>query len=92
MESPSEFYHKIEVLYMLSKGTGQGDHPHMIQVQYPSHQQAPTLRGMHCLLFHLDTSLKASIISPGISFSKNLTLLTDNSFFESNVVSEVAHV
>ncbi|KAG0604704.1 hypothetical protein M758_9G001700 [Ceratodon purpureus] len=44
MEAPSEFFRKIEVLYLLSQGSEQADHPHMIQVQYPSHQQAPTLR------------------------------------------------
>lgn len=43
MESP-EFYHKIEVVYEVNQGTGQADHPHLIQVQYPSHQQSPTLR------------------------------------------------
>ncbi|XP_024397874.1 protein SOSEKI 2 isoform X2 [Physcomitrium patens] len=44
MDSSSESYHKIEVIYLLSKGAEQDDHPHMIQVQYPSHQHAPTLR------------------------------------------------
>lgn len=65
MESPSEFYHEIEVVYLLSQGTGQGDHPHMIQVQYPSHQQSPTLRGMRFIFL----SLQFSIIRSGIDAS-----------------------
>uniref|UniRef100_A0A7I4EGZ2 SOSEKI DIX-like domain-containing protein n=1 Tax=Physcomitrium patens TaxID=3218 RepID=A0A7I4EGZ2_PHYPA len=50
METHPEFYHKVEVLYILIQGNEQIGHPHMIQVQYPSHQQAPTLRDVKCRL------------------------------------------
>ncbi|XP_024372716.1 protein SOSEKI 2-like isoform X2 [Physcomitrium patens] len=65
MGSTDEIYLKVEVLYLFSQGSGQADHPHLIQVHYPAHQQAPTLRDVKLRL----TALRGSGMSDSYSWS-----------------------
>lgn len=40
----TKMYDNAEVVYLLGRGAHL-EHPHMIEVQYPSHQRGPTLQG-----------------------------------------------